>query len=43
MRSEYISFKFSLEENINPSLPLKTKQQLDDEMELFVTNIQQAA
>lgn len=41
--TDWESFKLSLEKKIKLSVPIRDEKQLDDEVELFVRNIQQAA
>lgn len=42
-RTDWYNFKIELENLINLSVPLKSEEQLDDEVELLVKNIQKAA
>lgn len=41
--TDWESFKQCLEERINLAVPLRNEQQLEEEVELFINNIQQAA
>lgn len=41
--TDWLSFKIKLEELIELSVPLRTEEQLDEEIDLFVRNIQRAA